>query len=175
MSSPADQLELAVWTDADSYVAGQAATFYAQASQDCYLTLVNVDRLGRATVLFPNEFEQNNRIPGGRAQRIPGPESPYRFRLKDHGRETFVGVCSRVAKAPDGVVHDFERLRFTVLGDWQIFLRDPPSLEDARRDDAATDRPSPQKRQSRSKAETRPARGAAPDVQARTAITVDVN
>ena len=169
----ADRLDLVVWSDADSYVAGQAATFTAQASQDCNLTLIDVDRSGRATVLFPNEFEQSNRITAGREHKFPGADSPYRFRFKDRGRETIVAICMKNARSPEGVVHDFERLRFTVLGDWQIFLREPPSLEDARRDDAANDRPGPQRRRPRAKNEG-PARPSGPDLQARTAITVEV-
>ena len=172
-ATASNRFELAVWSDADGYVAGQAVTFFAQTSQDCNLTLINVDRSGRATVLFPNEFEQNNRIVAGREHRIPGSESPYRFRLKDRGRETFVAVCGKNARSPDGVFHDFERLRFTVLGDWQIFLREPPALEDARRDDAANDRPGPQRRRPRGKSEPAP-RTAGPDLQVRTAVTVEV-
>ena len=172
-AAASDRLDLVVWSDADSYVAGQAATFHAQPSQDCHLTLINVDKSGRATVLFPNEFEPNNLIAAGRDHRIPSTESPYRFRLKERGRESFVGICTKTARAPDGVFHDFERLRFTVLGDWQIFLREPPALEEARRDDSAAERPRPQQRRARSKVEApKPVQG--PDVQARTAISVDV-
>ena len=165
-----------VWSDRESYAAGDAATFYAQSNEDCYLTLVNVDRAGRATVLFPNEFEQNNLLPSNRETRIPATDSPYRFRFKEKGRETLVGICTRNQRMPEGIRHDFDRLRFTVLGDWQLFLKDQPSIEDARRDDAASERPRPTPKRGRAKEEPRvDRRVVVPDVQTRTAITFDVN
>lgn len=169
-----DRLDLMLASDADTFEAGQAVTFTASASQDCWLTVINVDKSGRATVLFPNEFEPNNQISAGKERRVPGLDAPYRFRLKDRGRETVVGICSRTQKTPEGVAHDFDRLRFTVLGDWSIFLREPPALDEARRDDAAGDRPGPQPRRPRAKAEPAPAKPAGPDIHARTAITLDI-
>lgn len=169
-----DRLELVLASDADAFEAGQAVTFTARASHDCWLTVIDVDKSGRATVLFPNEFEQNNQIAAGKDRRVPGTDAPYRFRLKDRGRETVVGICSRTQRTPEGVAHDFDRLRFTVLGDWSIFLREPPALDEARRDDAARDRPEPQPRRPRAKAEPTPPKAAGPDIHARTAITLDV-
>ena len=173
-SGSGDRLELLLASDADTFEAGQAVIFTARASHDCWLTVIDVDKSGRATVLFPNEFEPNNQILAGKERRVPGADAPYRFRLKERGRETVIGICSRTQKAPDGVAHDFDRLRFTVLGDWNIFLREPPALDEARRDDAAGDRPGPQPRRPRAKAEPAPSRPAGADIHARTAITLDI-
>lgn len=173
-----EALELALWVEAERYRAGDVATFHAQANRDCHLTIVDVDRSGRATVLFPNEFQPDNLIQGGRALRFPAPDAAYRFRFKEKGRETVIAICSLTHKSPVGVLHDYERFRFTMLGDWQLFLREPPELREARRDDAATDTPRPLATQRRrGRGSVSPKVDAAPsgaDIQTRTAITIDV-
>ena len=163
---------LAVWGDKPRYQVGDYATFYAQASEDCFLTLVSVDQRKRALVLFPNNFQRDNRLRMGTVMRVPTQDAGYRVRLEQAGRETIVGICSKTDKAPDGIVHDFDRLRFTVLGDWQIFLRDPPRLSEARRDDAATSVPRPVRRRGRGK--TNSAEIDEVDVQARHAFVIDI-
>ncbi len=172
-----EPLALALWSDKTVYEAGETGVISALASRDCYLTLIGVDKAGRAMVLFPNELEPSHRILAGKVHVVPGEKAQYRFRFKDKGREQIVGVCSETHKAPEGIVHDYDRMRFTVLGDWQLFLREPPALTEARRDDAATDIPRPKQRQRR--------RGRAPDpnaalaaeaadVQTRTAIEIEI-
>lgn len=176
-AATAERLEIALASDKTAYRVGDTASFQVVASRNCFLTLIAVDRGGRATVLFPNELAPDNRVSAGSVTEVPGPSASYRFRFKEKGRETIVAVCSQNRRAPEGITHDFDRLRFTVLGDWQLFLREPPELTEARRDDAATDVPRPLQRQRRrgrpADAPVLPA--ASPmDVQTRTAITLDI-
>lgn len=169
-------LRIALWSDKRAYSAGDTATFFVSASRDCFLTLINVDRSGRATVLFPNELQPDNRIAAAREFQVPGPGAPYRFRFREPGREQIVAVCSQTQRAPEGIAHDFERLRFTVLGDWQLFLREPPEMKEARRDDAATDVPRPQQRRRRARGPEQKQETSAPtpDIQTRTAISIEI-
>lgn len=176
-STPSGKLEIALAADKASYKAGDGAMFSVVANRDCYLTLISVDRHGRATVLFPNELAPENRIAGGYLVQVPAAAAPYRFRFKDKGRETIVANCSQTHKSPVGITHDYDRLRFTVLGDWELFLREPPEMREARRDDAATDVPRPLARPRRrgrpGETGTAPA-ATGPDIQTRTAITIDI-
>ncbi len=172
-------LEMALWSDRAVYKAGELATFSVTASEDCHLTLVGIDRGGRAVALFPSEFEPNNLLARGRVLTIPAADAPYKFRFKEKGPETIVATCSTTHKAPLGVHHDYDRLRFTVLGDWQLLLREPTEMKDARRDDAATDTPRPQVTQRRRRgrpADARPGSTTMPafDIQTRTAITITI-
>lgn len=176
-SVASDRLEIALWTEAPTYRAGDTAVFNVATSNDCHLTLINVDRSGRAIVLFPNEFEPDNLIKAGRITKVPSFDSPYRFRFKEKGRELAVAICSLNHRAPAGIIHDYDRQRFTSLGDWQLFLREPPDPKAARRDDAATDAPRPDISQRR-RGRRAPPRAEPPlssaDDHTRTAITVDI-
>lgn len=170
-----DDLELLLWSKSDTYEVGQLATFHARSNQNCYLTLISLDRGGQATVLFPNEFEQNNLLVAGKDLMLPAAGAAYQLRLREKGRETLIGICQTDARSPDGIQHDFERQRFTMLGDWRAYLGQvargaravapgdptkPRGPRVAKGNGAAVD----------PKAETKPAM----DIQARTAIRYDI-
>ncbi len=115
---------LHLWIDKARPAPGDIVTVNAEADSDCYLTLVSVDNHGKATVLYPNDFETDNLIAAGKSVRVPGSEAPYQLRFKEAGQETILGQCSTSPVPPAGVEHDFERQRFTVLGNWENFIRD---------------------------------------------------
>jgi hypothetical protein len=133
LQSPAseDTLQLSLWTDAVSYKAGDLLTLYAAPSADCHLTIVAVEAGGLATVLFPNDTATDNKITAGATLQLPPPGAPFQLRLDKPGRHSLVAICNAVAKRPQGIGHDFERQRFTVLGDWRTFLLETAEREAA--------------------------------------------
>lgn len=165
-------------SDKSRYKTGDPLILTAKAATDCYLTLVSVDARGRGTVIFPSDFEQNNLLPAGRTLRLPGDGAPYVFRLREKGREAVVAVCSPAGGAVDGIRHDFERQRFTDLGDYATFLAQAMAAEqEARRGKAQPAPPPEPKRRNRARSrdrndpsEQRPK----PDQVSRTAITIVV-
>jgi hypothetical protein len=124
-------LHLALWTETTTYKAGDILTLYALPSADCHLTIVAVEAGGLATVLFPNDTATDNKIKGGTTLQLPPPSAPFQFRLDKPGRHGLVAICNAVAKRPQGIGHDFERQRFTVLGDWRTFLIETAEREAA--------------------------------------------
>ncbi len=113
---------LQLLSDKARYKIGDALSLTVKTSADCYLTLISLDVRGRGTVIYPSDFEQNNLLISSRELRLPGDGAPYVFRLRDKGRERIVAVCSPAGGAVDGIRHDFERQRFTDLGDYATFL-----------------------------------------------------
>jgi hypothetical protein len=163
---------LVLRTDREAYAVGDAPTFFARSSEDCYLTLINIDRNGKALVLFPNELAQDNRLKAGHELALPPPDSPYKFRLAEAGRERLVGICTPTSRPVAGIRHDFNRLRFTVLGDWQRFVDGEPATAMARREAAPSGNAGkPPRGKARNKEE--PAL-AAPDREARAEISYEV-
>jgi Domain of unknown function (DUF4384) len=185
--SPIRELQLQMWPAQDRYKVGELAAFFVETNMDCNLTMISVDAAGRGTVLFPNEFEQNNLLPAGKSLRVPSEVAPFQLRLKNPGRESVVGICNRLAKTADGITHDYERQRFTILGDWRTFLGQL-SLEDGadqkadRTSEVRTRARQPQRSRTRGSAPTVPAIADTPltpsttvEMQARTAVTVEVD
>ena len=115
------------------YRPGDALNLTVKTSADCYLTLVSIDQRGRGTVIFPSDFEQNNFLSAGRTLRLPGESAPYIFRVRERGQEQVTAICSPSGGAVDGIKHDFERQRFTDLGDYATFLMQASASESLER------------------------------------------
>jgi mono/diheme cytochrome c family protein len=175
----AETIDLALTTDRTSYRSGDLITLLARPTASCHLTIVNIDRKGRGTVLFPNEFEQANYVEAGREVQIPGPNAPYQLRVRERGAETFVGICSPTQKVADGIKPDFERQRFTELGDYRSFLNRTFDAETAERRSNPISVPDPRakrvaKRGKQEASSATPELRRATSFQARTAIQIDV-
>lgn len=119
-----DAIRLDLWIDKAKPALGEVIAINVESNNDCYLTVINVDAGGKATVLFPNDFEPDNLLSAGKVMRLPGSEAPYQLRRKEKGRELIVAQCSTSPAPPTGVEHEFSRQRFTVLGNWENFVED---------------------------------------------------
>ena len=115
--------KLALWTDQAVYKPGELMTVFARPSAPCHLTLISLNAAGKATVLFPSEFDPDNLVRPETAVSVPDEKAHYQFRVKDPGRESIIGQCQTVAKFPAGIEPDYERQRFTVLGNYENFLK----------------------------------------------------
>ncbi len=167
-------LGVSLWSDRAAYHVGDLISFNVQVSEDCYLTLVNVDASGKATVLFPNDFEQENLVPAGATVRIPGDSSPYQLRLKEKGQETAVAMCLAGQKLPAGIELDYERQRFPSLGLWRNFLSLNQSEEAENARNPARTKPASKPARGRTaEAKPEPAKPRS-DAQGRTAIAVTI-
>ncbi|MFA5958214.1 DUF4384 domain-containing protein [Hyphomicrobium sp.] len=118
------EIGLSMWLDRPRPVPGDLVTIEAEADNDCYLTVISVNAEGVATVLFPSDFQTDNLLAAGKPVSIPPPDAPFQLRYKAEGSETLLGRCSARSAPPVGIEHDFERQRFTVLGNWENFLED---------------------------------------------------
>jgi hypothetical protein len=115
---------LSMWLDKPRPLPGDLVTVKVEADNDCYLTVISVDAAGVATVLFPNDFETDNLVTAKNPVSIPSDNAPFQLRYKSEGSETLLARCSTSAAPPIGIEHDFERQRFTALGNWENFIED---------------------------------------------------
>jgi hypothetical protein len=115
--------ELMLRADKDAYARGDAIAFRVRSRSDCSPTLISIDAKGRGTVLFPNDFEPAHRLAAGEELKVPRADAGYLLRLNEKGTERIVALCNTATSgAVDGIRHDFERQRFTELGDYRAFL-----------------------------------------------------
>lgn len=168
---------LVLKTGPATFKIGETLSVSARATESCYLTLINVDRNGRGTVVFPNDFEPNAFIEAGKEIRVPADGAPYVFRLREAGRETVIGICQTGSKTLPGIRHDFERQRFTELGDYKVFLSRLNLAEADNRQVSPKGSPDPKVRR-RGRVTTLPGTAAGvgqrADVQMRSAAILDV-
>jgi hypothetical protein len=131
-------IDVVLWSDQPGYRPRDLVTFNVAVGRACHLTLIDIDREGKAVVLFPNELEPDNLIAPGVVVRIPGHDAGYQFRFERSGEEQIVAICQRKSPRPAGIAYDYEKQRFAILGDWRTFLRNIPEREKAirARDDA---------------------------------------
>lgn len=165
---------LILYSDKARYKKGDHLNLFVKVTSDCHLTLISIDQRGRGTVVFPSDFETSTLLTAGQELRLPGPSSPYSFRLAESGREHIVALCNEAGAATDGIRHDFERQRFTDLGNYSTFLNQTANINDN-----GTDRTTVQKSQTRQRGRRRgraepPETKARPEQISRTAITIVV-
>jgi hypothetical protein len=111
-------VDLSLISDKDVYQTGDRPVFTVVASRDCHLTLTSVDSKGVASVLFPNKFQQDNRIRAKVELNFPAGNAPFQFRLKDPGHENVTAVCTDAKQEVDGIRHDFQQQAFTSVNDY---------------------------------------------------------
>jgi Domain of unknown function (DUF4384) len=119
---PSTVPELVLKPERQVFQSGDLLAMTVRASTACHLTVITLDTKGRATVLYPNEFDADPTLEAGREVRFPPEKAPYQFRLREKGAETLIGICTPGAKTADGIRHDYEKQRFTELGDYRAFL-----------------------------------------------------
>lgn len=122
LSTSAGSFDIALFSDKSVYQIKDAPTITVETEVDCYLTLINVDTKGTATVLFPNKFQQDNLVEAGKKIEIPGKKAGFEFKLNDIGTETVIANCTEDKDAYKGIKHSFSKQAFTSLGNYRSFV-----------------------------------------------------
>ena len=162
-----------------TYAKGDALTLRVASTADCHLTLVSVDVRGRATVIFPSELASSNALAANQEMTVPAADAPYLLRVKEPGKERVIALCNLGTGAADGIRHDFERQRFTDLGEYRAFLAKAIAAEAGERDRGAVKPAPPPTRRKRRVRNRRPAPPppepfAAPQKVLRTGVVFEV-
>ncbi len=169
---------LSLYSNKSVYKRNDSAQFWASTTRDCNLTLINIDTLGRGTVIFPNDFRPDNKLKAGQLLKLPGDGAPYQFRLREIGSERIVGVCNVGTKSADGIMHNFEKQKFSNLGNYRAFLDKALAKEWTGYAIAAPVRKRKRRRRRRRKTPPKPkptsVKNKLPLVQARSAIMFDI-
>ena len=83
-----------------TYRIGEQVRIHLRATEDCYVTLIDLQTDGTMYVLFPNGFKRDNFCRAGRRYSVPGPSAPY---VIDVGGPTGVeGIRAVATRSPIG-------------------------------------------------------------------------
>ena len=105
-AQPATQinpLRVTAWVDHqdNTYAFGEQVQLFVQTNKDAYVTVLNVDPQGTTTVLFPNQFQSNNRVPANTVVRIPDRASGSAITVSGPvGAELIKVIASTEPRAP---------------------------------------------------------------------------
>lgn len=85
---------LRLTTDKTVYREGDLMAAVVEADRDCYLRIYYRGTDGKVFMVFPNKYQQDNRIRGGVEVRVPGPGAQFVLRMgPPFGQETLVAVA----------------------------------------------------------------------------------
>lgn len=91
-------LRVEVWTEQARYEIGSEVTFYLRSNHDCYVMLLDLQTSGGLYVLFPNSYQEENFVRGGRIYTIPSSQHP--FSINAGGPTGVEGVKAVAATRP---------------------------------------------------------------------------
>ena len=114
VATPVSNEALSLTSDKNAYKVGDTPVFTVLAKKSCFLTLVNLDDKGTATVLLPNKFQQDNKVKAGQIIQFPGQKAPFQFRMQDKGFEQVIATCSESSEV-DGIRNDFAKNTLTTV------------------------------------------------------------
>jgi hypothetical protein len=76
-------LRVSTWVNRHdlTYARGDAVGIFVKTNEDAYVTIVNVGPSGKVTQLFPNAFQQTNRVAANRTLEVPSANSGSRINV----------------------------------------------------------------------------------------------
>lgn len=107
IATPAAAQNITLTSDKSEYRVGDQPVFTVTAKEDCFLVLVAIDARGRGAALFPNKYQQDNRIRANVPFKVPGRNAPFQYRLRRSGKERMVAACPRGQNSIDGITLNF--------------------------------------------------------------------
>lgn len=75
------RVPVTVWTDRvdATFRIGEPLAIHVRPDRDAHITVVNIGSSGRATVLFPNQFQRDTRVRAGQVLTLGGPGAGYQI------------------------------------------------------------------------------------------------
>jgi hypothetical protein len=125
-ASGGDSLGVKVWTSKESYRVGEHMQVSFQATHDCYVTLIDINPNGAATIVFPNAFHRDNAVRGGRVYAIPDDNMAFEFTIEPPAGVELIRVVA--SRAPVESVADVlsaigEQNPFAAVADPAVLTR----------------------------------------------------
>ena len=110
-------LDVVVWADRPdyTYANGEDVQLFVKTSKDAYVTILNVDPVGQTTVLFPNQYQADNRVRANRVLQVPDPASRSRIVV---GGTTGTELVKVIASTEP--IRPFEAQQLSAAGPFQV-------------------------------------------------------
>lgn len=97
-----DVLAVELWTTRDraEYAIGETLQVYLRTNETAQVVVFNIDAMNRTTVLFPNDYATQNRLPGGETHALPGLGAAFQFRVVPPVGDNLIRVIATTSVRP---------------------------------------------------------------------------
>ncbi len=101
-ASPQTNLSVTAWVDQrdETYRVGENLYLNVRASQDAYITVLDVGTSGKVHIIFPNDYQQDNRVRAGQTVRIPGKQASFDLRVGGPAGHELIKVIATTGPKP---------------------------------------------------------------------------
>ncbi len=108
LDAPPSDMKVATWVDREdaTYKVGETVTVYVKATQDSYVTVLNIGSSGKVHVIFPNKYQTENRIVANSTLEIPGKNDAFKLKVGGPSGNDLIKVI--VTNKPVEIVEEGE-------------------------------------------------------------------
>lgn len=102
LQAPPSDLQVEIWANREDgqYLPGEFVELQLRANRDVRVSVLNVDALGRATVLLPNDFTTENALQGDTVYSLPAANANFRLRVNEPFGSNLVKVVATTGLHP---------------------------------------------------------------------------
>ncbi len=120
-----DGLDVLAWVDRSdyTYASGEDVQLFVRTNKDAYVTVLNVDPAGETTVLFPNRYQSDNFVAGGRTLHVPDAAAEFRIVVGGNVGTELLKVVASTQPIPL-----FEARQLAEAGPFQVARAQPARL-----------------------------------------------
>lgn len=102
LQAPPSDLRVDIWANrADGqYLPGESVQLQIRANRDVRVSVLNVDALGRTTVLLPNTYTTDNQLQGNTVYSLPAPGANFRLQVNEPFGSNLIKVVATTGAQP---------------------------------------------------------------------------
>ncbi len=102
LQAPPSDLRVDIWANrADGqYLPGESVQLQIRANRDVRVSVLNVDALGRTTVLLPNTHTTDNQLQGNTVYSLPAPGANFRLQVNEPFGSNLIKVVATTGAHP---------------------------------------------------------------------------
>lgn len=102
LAAPQSGLTVTAWVDHPdkTYVFGEPVVLNVKTAQDAYVTVLDVGTSGKVHIIFPNRFQQDNRVAAGQVVQIPEPRADFAFQVQGPAGSELIKVIATQDQQP---------------------------------------------------------------------------
>lgn len=102
LEAPASELRVDIWANRTDgqYLPGESVELHIRANQEVRVSVLNIDAMGRTTVLLPNAYTTDNRLQGNTVYSLPAPGANFRLQVNEPFGSNLIKVVATTGAHP---------------------------------------------------------------------------